>query len=101
MSDVTTESLAAELTEAIYKRWFESAEAGFVTDHAGLEALVALIDGLRSCATNPQTGAAVLRAAKRALLEMAPFAGQGDFAERLSQILERSGHRARRTSTPG
>ena len=101
MSDVTTESLAADLAELIYKRWFEAAANGFVTDHAGLEAFVALIDGLRTCATDPQLGAATLRAARRALLEMAPFAGQGDFSAELRRTLRRAGLRAERTSARG
>lgn len=100
-ADVTTESLAAELLEMIHERWLASAHAGYVFDCAGLEAQIALIGALRTCATDPQAGAAVMRAAKQALREMAVFAGQGDFAARLTQILGSSAARARRSRAEG
>lgn len=96
-ADVTTESLAAELAELIYKRWVDGAERGYERDFAGIEAVMVLAEALRICADDPQAGAAMMQGALRALSAMAPFAGQGDFqrefANQTSGLSSRYGRR--------
>lgn len=96
MADETVESIAADLGEEIYEHWLAAAESGFLLDHAGIEALVVLIDSLRACEANPQLGATQMRAARAALKKMAPFAGQGELRAAMG-IDEQLARRARKT----
>lgn len=106
MADETTESLAGDLAEQIYERWCNSICLRGVsesdTDHACLEALVTLIDGLRMSELDPQTGALQLRAAIEALAVMPDYPAREEFQRQLvARTSGESARCARRTVTQG
>lgn len=79
MSDVTIESIAAELAELVYDRWMAALAARQPVDHGGLEALIVLIDGLRTAALDPQTGATEMKAAIAVLRRLPAFPEHQEF----------------------
>lgn len=87
MSDVTTESIAALLAELVYERWMDAAAIGEPMEHAGLEALVVLIDALRMSSSDPQTGATMMQAAIEALAETELFPPHQELQRKVETIL--------------
>lgn len=79
MADVTIESIAADLAELVYDRWMAALEAREPVEHGGLEALIVLIDGLRTAALDPQTGAAEMKAAIAVLRRLRAFPDHQEF----------------------